>query len=140
MDGIREFLETVRQNNLVEGHLRGVFHAAIGRRISRANGNVVSAGCTWRQLAAILKAMRFDKEYVTEIGADPDKLSPRDRERFWYSAIALAKVDSPEARAQADKLAALVEPLGYKIGPPPQSAEHPHSSSSSDRGKKKKRS
>ncbi len=36
MDGIREFLEAVRDNGLAAGHLRGLFHVAIGRRISRA--------------------------------------------------------------------------------------------------------
>jgi len=125
MDGIREFLETVRQHNLVAGHLRGVFHAAIGRRITRADGNVLSAGVTWRQLAAALKAMRFDKDYAAEVGADPETLSPRDRERFWYAVIALARVDSPAARAQADELAALVKPLGYVVSPPPSGGEPP---------------
>lgn len=119
MDGIREFLETVRQHDLVRGHLRGLFHIAIGRRITRADGHVLSSGLTWRQLAAVLKTMRLDKDLVAEIGADPETLAPRDRERFWYSAIALARVDSAEARAEADRLAAKVKPLGYVVGPPP---------------------
>src|SRR5262249_2452015 len=115
MDGIREFLETVRQHHLVEGHLRGLFHIAIGRRIARSDGQVLSAGVTWRQLAAVLKAIRFDKEFVAEVGADPETLAPRDRERFWYSAIALSKVDSQESRAQAEWLIARLKPIGYVI-------------------------
>src|SRR5947199_10377616 len=84
MDGLREFLETVRQRGLVAGNLRGLFHIAIGRRVTRADGTVVSTGLTWRELANLLKGMRYEKELVAEVGADPDELSPRDRQRFWY--------------------------------------------------------
>src|SRR4051794_38083660 len=104
MDGLREFLEQVRDRNLTAGHIRGLFHVAIGRRITTTAGNIVSPGATWRELAALLKLLRFDKELVTEIGADPDELAPRDRQRYWYSAIALARPDSPEAIADAEKL------------------------------------
>lgn len=119
MDGIREFLEIVRRQSLARGRLRGLFHVAIGRRISRADGTVLSAGVTWRQLAAEFKNLRYDKDLVSELGVDPDTLSPRDRERFWYAAIGLARVDSAEARVQADQLTAALLPLGYVIGPPP---------------------
>lgn len=137
MDGIREFLETVRQHNLVKGHLPGVFHIAIGRRVARADGHVLSAGVTWRQLASVLKAMRFDREFAAEVGADPETLSPRDRERFWYSVIALARVGSAAARAQADRLAAQLKPLGYVIGPPP--GEEPPPPPPAGEGAKKKK-
>jgi hypothetical protein len=120
MEGLREFLRVVHQHGLVAGHLRGLFHITIGRRISRAeDASVVSAGVTWRELANMLKDLKYEKELVAEVGADPEELSPRDRLRFWYSAIALARPDSAEARAQADALAAAVKPLGYIIGPPP---------------------
>src|SRR5262245_33950878 len=108
MDGLREFLEAVREHGLVAGNLRGLFHVAIGRRISRPDGTAVSTGVTWRELANLLKGMRFDRELVAEVGGDPEELSPRDRQRFWYTAITLARPDSPEARAQADRLAVAV--------------------------------
>src|SRR4051794_41965225 len=119
MDGLRELLEQVRDKNLAAGHLRGLFHIAICRRVTTTAGAVVSAGATWRELAALLKLVRFDKDLVAEVGADPDELSPRDRQRYWYSAIALARPDSPEAIADADKLIPLLKPLGYVVGPPP---------------------
>jgi hypothetical protein len=119
MDGIREFLDAVRVGGHVPGRLRGLFHVAIGRKISKSDGSVVSAGVTWRELSVLLKDLRFDKELVKEIGADLDELAPRDRQRFWYSAIALAHVDSKEAFTEAEQLAVLVQPLGYVIGPPP---------------------
>lgn len=119
MDGLRELLEQVRDKNLAAGHLRGLFHIAIGRRVTTTAGALVSAGATWRELAALLKLLRFDKELVTEVGADPDELAPRDRQRFWYAAIALARPDSPEAIADAEKLIPLLKPLGYVVGPPP---------------------
>jgi hypothetical protein len=125
MDGLREFLEAVREHGLVAGNLRGLFHVAIGRRVSRPDGTVVSAGVTWRELANLLKGLRFDKDLVAEVGGDPDELSPRDRQRFWYSAITLARPDSPEAHAQADRLAAAVKPLGYVVGPPPSPGGKP---------------
>jgi hypothetical protein len=67
----------------------------------------------------LLKRMRWDKDAVRELGLDPAALPPRDRQRFWYTAIAQARVDSAEASAAADQLAALVQPLGYVISPAP---------------------
>jgi hypothetical protein len=119
MDGLREFLDAVREHGLVAGNLRGLFHVAIGRRITRLDGTVISTGVTWRELANLLKGMRFDKELVAEVGGDPEELSPRDRQRFWYSAITLSRPDSQEAQTQADRLAAAVKSLGFVIGPPP---------------------
>ena len=88
MDGIRELLEAVRDRGLAVGHFRGLLHTVIGRRITRINGAPVSTGITWRELAGMLKELRYDRELVREFGADPDTLAPRDRERFWYTAIA----------------------------------------------------
>jgi hypothetical protein len=122
MDGLRTFLDALRNHHLIAGRLRGVLHVAIGRRVSKADGTVLSTGATWRELAALLKAARFDREWVREFGVDPNTLSPRDRERFWYSAIGLAKVDSATAVAQAEKLVSLAKPLGFVIGPSPVNA------------------
>lgn len=123
MDGIREFLEAVRQNGLLPEHLRGMLHAAIGRRIARADGTVLSAGLTWRELSTVLRDLRFDREFVREFGTDPDDLPPRDRQRFWYGAIAAARVDSAQAHADADRLTRLMKPLGYIIGAPPSATD-----------------
>ena len=125
MDGTRELLEAIRDNGLAAGRFRGVLHIAIGRKVTRPDGTVVSTGVTWRELAALLKLLRFDKELVRELGADPEVLAPRDRQRFWYSAIALAKPDSPAARAEADRLTAAIKPLGYVVGPGPAAAGRP---------------
>jgi hypothetical protein len=149
MDDIREFLEAVRQHDLALGHLRGLLHVSIGRTIARPDGTVLSTGSTWRELANLLKQLRFDKDLVRELGADPEALSPRDRQRFWYAAITLAKVDSAEARAEADRLARRVADLGFVIGPAPSgapSASHPApsrpaqtSTEAESAGKKKKK-
>ncbi|MCS6865458.1 MAG: hypothetical protein RMJ56_07960 [Gemmataceae bacterium] len=119
MDGLRELLEAARANGLVTGHFRGLLHIAIGRRVTKTDGTKVSDGMTWRPLAALLKAMRFDPQWGREVGADPNTLSPRDRERYWYAVIAMAGVDSPQAVAEAEKLAEALKPLGYLVGPPP---------------------
>ena len=119
MDRLQEFLERVRENGLTAGRLRGILHIAIGRTIKADDGTVISAGTTWRILSHQLKVAKFDRELVRQLGADPDEISPRDRERFWYSAIALARPDSAEAIAEADALIPLLAPLGYSAGPLP---------------------
>jgi hypothetical protein len=119
MEGLREFLEKVRQNHLVRGHFRAVLHVAIGRRIARSDGTVLSTGVTWRQLSDLLRIMRWDKELVRELGLDPNDLPPRDRQRYWYAAIAAARVDATDARDLGDEYARLVAPVGFVIGPAP---------------------
>jgi hypothetical protein len=119
MDGIRELLEAARDRGLLAGNFRGFLHIAIGRTVARPDGTVLSKGLTWRELAGLLKQLRFDRDLVREYGADPETLAPRDRERFWYSAIAAAGVDSREATAEADRLVAPLKGLGYHVGPAP---------------------
>lgn len=119
MHGTLKFLERVRDLRLVAGRLRGVFHIAIGRRVTDADGNVVCSGVTWRELAGLLKDAKYDRELVRELGADPDEVSPKDREKLWYAAVMRAKVDGPEARAQADAVAAALLSHGWVVGPPP---------------------
>jgi hypothetical protein len=138
MDGIRELLGAVLENGLAAGHFRGLLHIAIGRKVTRPDGSVVTCGVTWRELAPLLKQLRFDRELVREVGADPDALAPRDRQRFWYSAIALARVDAPEAVAEAEKLAERLKPLGFVVGPPPSGTAPPraaHPNPSHPKGK-----
>ncbi len=119
MDSIRELLEAARTNGLAAGRFRGLLHVAIGRTVTTADGAKVSSGITWRELAALLKALRYDPELGREVGADPDTLSPRDRERYWYAVIALARVDSAEAVAEAEKLIAPLKAAGFVVAPPP---------------------
>lgn len=145
MDGTRELLEAVRDHGLAAGRFRGVLHIAIGRRVTRPDGTVVSAGVTWRELAALLKLARYDKELVRELGADPEVLAPRDRQRFWYSAIALGRVDAPEALAQAEQLVEPLKELGFVVGPvpgvaaPPKKKEPPPAKDKPEAKKRKKK-
>ncbi len=129
MERLREFLDLVRTQGLAAGRFRGVCHVAVGRRILDKSGQLVSAGVTWRELSVMLRDLRFDKDLVAELGVDPDDLAPRDRQRFWYSAIALAKPDSPEARAEAELVVAAVALFGYTVGPAPAPATKSLSSS-----------
>ncbi|HEX4590992.1 MAG TPA: hypothetical protein VH120_13735 [Gemmataceae bacterium] len=119
MDGVQSFLDELRRHGLGEGNFLGLIHIVIGRRITRSNGAVVSLGLTWRQLAEILKALRWSKDAVREVGLNPADLPPRDRQRFWYTAIAQAKVDSAEAAAAGDRLAEALKPLGYVVSAAP---------------------
>lgn len=119
MDRLQEFLDRVRDHQLAKGRLRGLLHIAIGRTIKAEDGTLISAGTTWRTLSLLLKSAKFDKELVRDLGADPDEISPRDRERFWYSAIALARPDTLEAIAEAEQLIPLLAQLGYTVGPIP---------------------
>jgi len=122
MDGVRELLTAARDAGLVAGNFRGLLHIAIGRTVTRPDGSTVSSGFTWRAVAAELKHLRFDTDLVRELGADPVALAARDRERFWYSAISLAGVDSPDAVAEADRLAPQLKTIGFIVGPAPAGA------------------
>lgn len=125
MDEIRTLLELIEDHQLARNRLSGVFHVLIGRRITKADGTVISTGLTWRQLAGVLKVAKFDKKLVAELGADPDELAPRDREKMWYLAIGLARVDSVAAVALGDQLVPLLKPLGYVVGPSPTAVSPP---------------
>lgn len=131
MDGIRELLEAAREKKLATGHFRALLHIAIGRKVTRSNGTVLSTGITWRELAVLLKELHFDRELVREYGVDPGTLAPRDRERLWYTAIALAHVDSLEASAEADALAIDLKKLGFVVGPNPTAIPSTHKKSES---------
>jgi hypothetical protein len=119
MDRLREFLEAVREHGWAQGNFLGLLHALIGRRLTLADGTLVSAGLTWRAAAALLKRVRWDREAVRELGLDPADLPPRDRERYWYTAITRAGVDSPAARQAGDQLATALQGAGYVVGPAP---------------------
>jgi hypothetical protein len=119
MDSLRELLDTVRERDMGRGRFRGLLHILVGRRITRADGTLVSTGMTWRDVAALLKRLRWDREAVRELGLDPADLPPRDRERYWYTAIARAGIDSPEASTDADHLVPLLKDLDYIVGPAP---------------------
>ena len=125
MEGIRELLEAVRDHGLIKGRFRGLLHIAIGRKVTKPSGTLVGSGLTWRELAVILKELRFDRDLAREFGVDPDILAPRDRERFWYSAIVQAHVDTPEASAEADALAVDIKKLGFIVGPSPSAIVSP---------------
>jgi hypothetical protein len=119
MDQLRDFLIAVKQHGTARGQLRGLLHVLIGRRLTLADGTAVSAGLTWREAAALLKRLRWETEAVREVGLDPAALPVRDRERFWYTAIARTGVDSSEAVAAGDKLARELHKIGYEVGPAP---------------------
>ncbi len=120
MEGAREILEAIRHSELAAGRFRGLLHIVIGRKITRADGSVVSAGLTWRELAQLLKQVRWDRDYVRELGLDPQELPARDRQRFWYATITAAGVDSAQARADAEALIPQLTALGFQVGPPPR--------------------
>jgi hypothetical protein len=120
MDQLREFLETVKQTGVAKGNLRGLLHILIGRHIARPDGTVVSTGLSWRALANLLKLTRWEPETVADLGLDSESLPPRDRQRYWYGAIAQSGVDTPQARTAGDKLATALKKHGYVIGPGPK--------------------
>jgi hypothetical protein len=119
MDRLREFLQAVGTHGAARGNFRGLLHVLIGRRISLTDGTLVSGGMTWRELAGLLRDLRWEPEAVRELGLDPATLPPRDRQRYWYGAIAGADVAGPQATTAGDRLAEAVRPLGYVIGSAP---------------------
>ena len=120
MDRLRELLNAIKQDGHAQGNFLGLLHVLIGRRIKLPDGTEVSAGLTWRALAGILKRVRWDREAVRELGLDPAALPPRDRERFWFTAIAQAGLDTPAAAQAGDQLVEPLKKLGYVVGPAPK--------------------
>lgn len=114
MDALPVILDQIKKEDLARGNFLGMLHVLIGRRIAK-EGKVLSVGQTWRDLALYLKKARWDIESVRELGLDPDALPPRDRERFWYSAIARAQVDSAKTKAAGDLFAAALRTKGYDV-------------------------
>lgn len=119
MDSLRELLETVREGDIVRGRFRGLLHILVGRKITSADGTLISSGMSWRSLAALLKRVRWDRDAVSELELDPAGLPPRDRERYWYSVIARAGIDSDRAVQEANQLVKPLKNLGYVVGPAP---------------------
>jgi hypothetical protein len=117
MDRVYELLENVKGQ--ARGNFLGLLNILIGRHIEKADHTPVSKGLTWRELAAILKKICWEKEWVQELGIDPSELTPRDRAHFWYSAINRAHVDSPEADQAGERMAKLLRNAGYIVGPSP---------------------
>ena len=119
MDALAELLHDLKQSGVAHGHFLGFLNVVVGRRIAKKDGTVLVAGVTWRELAAQLKKLSWNTDVVKELGLDPDELPPRDRERFWYTAIIRAHLDSAEAQAAGDKFAALLKKKAYEVGPAP---------------------
>jgi|SRR6516162_6323640 hypothetical protein len=119
MDGLRQFLSDLKRHGHAQGNFLGLLNILVGRRVQTSTGIVVSMGLTWRAAAESLKRARWDKEAVRDLGLDPARLPPRDRNRFWYLAISQAKIDSPEARQAGERLAELLRSAGYEVGPAP---------------------
>jgi hypothetical protein len=121
MDGLRELLERTKQQGHAQGNFLGLLNVLIGRHIATPDGTRVCSGLAWRDLAALLKRVRWDKEAVRELGLDPARLPPRDRQRYWYTAISQAQVASPAATEAGDRFAEVLGSLGYVVGPAPRS-------------------
>ncbi len=122
MDAQSNLLDEVKNSGLPKGNFIGMIHVLIGRTITRkSDGVIVAKGLTWREVASLLKKVRWDPEAVRELGIDPDSLPMRDRQRYWYSAISLAKVESPAALKAGERFVDQLLELGFAVGPPPKS-------------------
>ena len=115
MDALQSLLDLLKKKHLVQGHLLGFLHVLIGRKIIDPGGATISTGLVWRDLAALLRKSRWGPELVRELALDPDELPPRDRQRFWYSAIIRAQVDSPAAHLAGDRFAEVLRSHGYEV-------------------------
>jgi hypothetical protein len=120
MDALREFLEDLKRQGLAQDNFLGFLHVMIGRSVTRADGTLITKGLTWRKLAGWLKKVRWAKQSVRELGLDPNALPPRDRQLYWYTAIARAGIDSAEARAAGDRFTEKLTAHGYEVGSAPK--------------------
>ena len=119
MDVLREFVADLQWHGYARGNFLGMLNVLIGRQIRAADGTLISNGLTWRALADSLKKARWQREAVRELGLDPADLPLRDRQRYWYQAIAQARVDSAEATEVGNSFAEILRSAGYVVGPAP---------------------
>jgi hypothetical protein len=124
MEGFLEFLLTIKLKNQAKGNFLGLLHVLIGRRIETSEGKEICTGLSWRMLAQAMKKVRWDKNAVGELGLNLKDLPPRNRERFWYMAIAQAQVGSEKAIQAGDRFAETLKKLGYRIGSACQQTEN----------------
>lgn len=122
MDVLRDFVGDLKRQGSARGNLLGMLNVLIGRQIRAANGTPISNGLTWRAVADLLRKARWDRDAVRELGLDPAALPPRDRQRYWYHAIARAGVDSARATEAGNSLAEFLRSAGYGISPAPGKA------------------
>jgi hypothetical protein len=120
MDVLRELLSDLQRHGYARTNFLGMLNVLIGREIRAADGALLSPGLTWRVLADLLKRVRWDPEAVRELGLAPEALPPRDRQRYWYQAIARARVDSEQATQAGDRFARVLRSAGYAVSPGPQ--------------------
>lgn len=114
MDDVATLLEWIRARDAARGRLRGFFHLLVGHTLKHGD-KMISAGMNWRDLSKMLKLFKFDRELVRELGLDPDALPPKDREKYWYLAIAAAEISGDRARAEALELAAELAKIGIAV-------------------------
>lgn len=121
MGGIQEFLADCKKRGTASDNFLGLLNVLIGRRITKADGTVLSTGLTWRELALLLKKVRWEPTAVRQLGLDPHALPSRDRQRFWYTVIAQAGVDTEPAAQAGARLVQGLEQIGFRIAGGPRS-------------------
>jgi hypothetical protein len=121
MDALSEFLEGQKKHLKIRSHFLGLLNVVIGRTITAKDGTVIARGVTWREMAGLLKRMRWEPELVSDLGVEAQGLPPRDRQRYWYTAIARAHVDGPEAAKAGDRYADLLRKQGFDVTAGPAS-------------------
>ena len=118
MDGLQALFELLMKKDLTKDHFLGFINILIGRRIALEDGTTISQGRSWRDVATWLRKTRWDPDDARELGQDPQTLPPRDRQRYWFTAIALAHIDSPGAREAGDRFAEILSKHGYQVSGP----------------------
>lgn len=119
MDARLETLTRIKQERWAQGNLLGLLNVLIGRRIETADGQLISNGITWRELAALLKKVRWDKSATEELQLQDVNLPPREREKYWYAVITHANVGSEAAANAGDRLAVVMRRNGFVVSGSP---------------------
>ncbi len=114
-DSLESFLLKLRTQSFPHESFLGFLHVIVGGGLVSPEGHRLVSGISWRDLALLLKKVRWDPAMVRQLGVDPTKLAPRDRERFWYQAICQAGLDSPVAKKSAQRLKGWLDRFGYSV-------------------------
>jgi len=112
---LESLLLKLRTQSFPHESFQGFLHVLVSGALLDSSGNRVFSGLSWRELALILKKVRWDPNMVRHLGLDPATLAPRDRERFWYQAICQSSLDSAQAKKSALRLKGWMDRYGYSV-------------------------
>ena len=116
MEALATLLDHIKKQGLATGNVLGFFHVLIGRHMQRGRTAKSSPpACPRAKLYELAQEGPLGHQPGHRAEYEAEELPPKDRQRFWYGAIAKAGVDSAAAAKAGDLFGRKLEALGYQV-------------------------